>query len=133
MKILLSYLFILWMCGVQPEGRYERHNQFCGGLNGEDIKWALDINKNQTYILQITRKNNNYSSKPKLGTIAGTWELRVDTLKLYNLKKTNNPLIFYIKDNRVIFLNNVAVLPNSDLLYLDYLTKSEIEPKKINE
>ncbi len=123
MKSLYSYFFLFIILNLQIEARYERHNQFCGGMNGTDIKWSLEINENKTYALQITSRKNEYLSKPKTTFIAGTWQVEADTVKLSNWSKTDNLLIFYKKDNKLVFQNSKSKFQNKDLIYLDYLEK----------
>lgn len=123
MKSLYSCFFLFSILNLQIAGRYERHNQFCGGMNGIDIKWSLDIRGNKTYILEITTKKNEYLSKPKKTFITGTWQVEADTIKLSHWAQKDNVLIFYKKDDRLIFQSNKSKFQDRDLIYLDYLEK----------
>jgi hypothetical protein len=106
---------------MQVNNHYVRHNQSCGGMNGTDTKWSLDLNDNNTFTFKITERKNQYLSKPKTTLINGTWKANADTLKLFQWVRKDDMLIFYKEDNRLIFQNNKSTLDSSQLLYLDYL------------
>ena len=124
MKILHGYFFLLPFLNMQTEGHYERHNQFCGGIYSTDINWYLDIQENNIYSLQITAKKNEYLSKPKTTFITGTWQIQADTIKLSSWGKEGNLLVFYKKDERLLFQSNKSNFTSRDLVYLDYLEKT---------
>jgi uncharacterized lipoprotein YehR (DUF1307 family) len=123
MKSLYSYFFLFSILNLQIEGRYERHNQFCGDINGTDIRWSLDIKENKTYVLEITARKNEYLSKPKTTFISGTWQEEADTIKLSHWAKKDNVLIFYKKNDRLMFQSSKSKFQSRDLIYLDYLEK----------
>lgn len=130
MGSLFKCFFIFSIINLQIEGRYERHNQFCGGMNGSDIKWSLEIKENKTYVFQITKRKNEYLSKPKTTLLSGTWQIANDTLKLYQFGKMDNALMFVMTEDKLVFQNNKLMLsnnkmtlPSKDLLFLDYLSK----------
>jgi hypothetical protein len=123
MQIVVNFLFLFSLLNSQVEGRYERHNQSCGGMNGTDIKWNLEIMNNKTYTLQITERKNEYSSKPKMLFIGGTWESIADTLKLSDWAKKEDVLVFYKNEGRLIFQRSKSKIQNRNLVYLDYLER----------
>ncbi|MBL0267867.1 MAG: hypothetical protein IPP99_04110 [Chitinophagaceae bacterium] len=93
------------------------------------------MKENKTFFLEIIKKENDYLSKPKKTLMAGTWRILGDTLKLYQVGEKDNPLIFFVKEEKLLFQNNNMMLSNSkivlpykDLLYLDYLLLSK-DPK----
>lgn len=124
MKTFFCYLFLLQLLDFQPQGRYERHNQFCGGMDGADMNWSLDIKTNYIYTLSITKKTNNYLQKPKKTSITGTWKKEGDTLRLYQWGNVDKTLMFYQQDDKLIFQKRKLSFEESDLLYLDYLQKT---------
>src|SRR5436190_639029 len=71
-KVVLVFVVL----NTQIEGRYERHNQFCGGMNGSDIKWSLDVKKNKTYTLEITKRKNEKDKMNAAPGVAGIFRLR---------------------------------------------------------
>ncbi len=122
-KILYGYFFLFSFFNIQMEGRYERHNQFCGGINGTDIKWSLDIKENNVFSLQIIARKNEYLGKPTTTLITGAWQAQQDTIKLSGWGKDTNLLIFYKKDQRLLFQSSKSKFATRDLVYLDYLEK----------
>jgi hypothetical protein len=121
MKILHKLFILSSLMNMQVNNHYVRHNQSCGGMNGTDTKWSLDLNDNNTFTFKITERKNQYLSKPKTTLINGTWKANADTLKLFQWVRKDDMLIFYKEDNRLIFQNNKSTLDSSQLLYLDYL------------
>lgn len=125
MRIFMNSFLIFLFPFLQKEGHYERHNQFCGGMNGSDIKWSLVINDNKTYSFQIVERKNEYLSKPKTTFLVGTWELSVGTLKLSDWAKKGDTLLFYKSQDRLMFLSDKSKINNRSLIYLDYLEQTK--------
>lgn len=123
MQTIINFLFLFSVLNSPTEGRYERHNQFCGGMNGADVKWSLDMKGNKMYALKITEIRNEYGSKPKVTFIGGTWQSVADTLTLSNWEQKEDVLVFYKKEGRLIFQSNKSTSQSSSLVYLDYLEK----------
>lgn len=121
MQTIIHFLFLFSSLGLSMEGRYERYNQFCGGMNGKDVKWSLEIKGNKMYSLNITERSNEYGSKPKLTFTGGKWESVADTVKLYNRSQKEEVLVFYKKEGRLIFQHNKSKTQSRGLVYLDYL------------
>ncbi len=120
---MTNYLFILVFIFLQQEGHYERHNTSCGGSNGPDMKWTLDLKPTNGYILSITKRTNNYLKSPKETTIIGYWRSEGDTLRLYQYDDKAKPLVFYQKKSKLIFQKRLLTRKEEDLLCLDYLEK----------
>jgi len=125
MRTLFFYFLLFTVLGFQPEGQYERRNQFCGGMNGADIKWSLDIKPGNTYVLSITKKTNDYLKKPKITSFVGTWKKEEDTLRLHQWGHADKTLTFYQKEDKLVFQKHKLTLEEGDLLYLDYLQKTK--------
>jgi hypothetical protein len=119
-KVVLVFVVL----NTQIEGRYERHSQFCGGMNGSDMKWSLDVKKNKTYTLEITKRKNEYLSKSQNVFIMGLWRIEGDTLKLYQLGKEDSAFVFCKKEDKLILVNNKYKTEN-ELFFLDYLEKTK--------
>lgn len=125
MQTIINFLLLFSVLSSPIEGLYERHNQFCGGMNGRDVKWSLEIKDNKMYDLKITERRNEYGSKPKVTFIGGRWEYVADTLKLSNWAQKEDILVFYKKEGRLTFQSNKSKIQSRSLVYLDYLENSK--------
>lgn len=118
-----NFFFLLAFILNQPEGQYQRHKQFCGGLNGVDYKWSLDIEKDGSYIFQTTSKKNEFLSTSKNDLILGVCEVSKDTLKLFKSPIKDSVIIFYLNGDKLVYLKDKSNIKNKSLFFLDYLEK----------
>jgi hypothetical protein len=125
MQILISYLFLLSLVSFQPEGKYERHNQYRDGLNGVHMAWSLKVNKDKTFTFSIKRKTSNYLSKASFRSLAGSWRLKGDTLILSEFGKTDRCLSFHQKGDTLMFAKHTLIFEGIGLIYPDYMTKAK--------
>lgn len=125
MQIFSNPLFIYLIFVIQGDCHYERHNQFCGGVNGSDIKWSLVVKENKTYFFQIVEVKNEYLSKPKTTFLTGTWGSIGDTLKLSGATEKGDILFFYKDKNKLIFQSDRSRIRSRSLVYLDYLERPD--------
>lgn len=121
--LLLSFLM------SQIHGKFERHNQSCGGLNGLDVKWWLDIQKDNSYSFRITTKKNEYGSLPKNSVFVGVTENFGDTLKLYKDDIKDSSIAFFIKNDKLVYLADKSNFGGKQLEFLDYLMKIDNQSK----
>jgi hypothetical protein len=121
MRLVYKSLLVFIIPFFRVGGSYEGHTQVCRGLTALDIRWVLNLNEHNSYSLRTTELKNEYLSKPKETFISGIWEIKDDTLKLYEWGKKGNALTFSVKGDTLIFQNNNPILPRKDLAYLGCL------------
>jgi len=123
MKYFNFLILFFPLIKFQMEGKYERHIQRCGGLQGTDYKWNLDIKENSAFTFQIISKKNVSPSKPKHLFISGEWQSSSDTLKLYNWGNKAEVIVFLNTDNKLIYQRALSTYKTDQLIYLDYLKR----------
>lgn len=126
MKILFSCFFVAFLLGSKYQCVYHRKIENCGGLNGFDKTWSLNIKSDNSFVLDIISRNNDYLSKPKQNSLIGFCKVKEDTILLYNWGNIDNPLMFYDSNDTLFFQRNLSNLKEPDLVYLDYLTRSNL-------
>ena len=121
MQSFITSAFAFLLLCFQGDNLYQRRNQFCGGMNGLDITWKLDIKANGVYTFRVAEKKNDYLAKSRLIFSTGIWELNADTLKLTEGAKNGDVLTFYKSEGRLIFEGSRSKTRNHSFVYLDYL------------